>query len=108
MAPFLLITPIAMAAFVQNYCSSGLSKGTQATAVYLYPTAARSTGVGWVLGVSRAGALIGPIIVGLLLQMGWTPAQVFQACAGPLLLGAAALYLAKRQRQRTEAAQAAS
>jgi len=104
--PYLLIIPIAIAAFVQYYCSSGLSKGTYAMAVYLYPTALRPTGVGWVLGVSRIGAVSGPFVVGFLLQSGWTPNEVFHAMAVPLLLGAGALTLAKRNQARiTKAAE---
>ena len=40
---------------------------TGAMAVQLYPTAIRSTGIGWALGAGRSGSIIGPMLGGLVL-----------------------------------------
>ena len=45
--------------------------GMNALAAEVYPTAIRSTGVGWALGVGRIGSIIGPLVGGGLLALGW-------------------------------------
>jgi AAHS family 4-hydroxybenzoate transporter-like MFS transporter len=85
------VVVIAPAAFCLGYCVSGLQKGVSALAVEFYPPALRSTGLGWVLGVGRSGAILGPMVPGLLLQAGWKPAPVFYLMAVPLLLGGTAI-----------------
>jgi AAHS family 4-hydroxybenzoate transporter-like MFS transporter len=57
-----------------------------------YPTAIRSTGVGWALGIGRIGSIIGPVAGGALL--GWhlpTPSLFFCAAVPALIAAAAAL-----------------
>ncbi|WP_144146761.1 MFS transporter [Paraburkholderia sp. BCC1884] len=79
---------IAPAAFCLGYCVSGLQKGVSALAVEFYPPVLRSTGLGWVLGIGRSGAILGPMVPGFLMQSGWGPQQVFFLMALPLALGA--------------------
>jgi AAHS family 4-hydroxybenzoate transporter-like MFS transporter len=50
-----------------------------------YPTAIRSTGIGWALGIGRVGSILGPILGGYLLSYGSTR-QVFWAAAAPALI----------------------
>ncbi|WP_415774735.1 hypothetical protein [Paraburkholderia sp. J69-2] len=85
------VVVIAPAAFCLGYCASGLQKGVSALAVEFYPPALRSTGLGWGLGVGRRGAILGPMVPGLLLQAGWRPAPVFYLMAVSLLLGGTAI-----------------
>jgi AAHS family 4-hydroxybenzoate transporter-like MFS transporter len=82
---------IVPAAFCLGYCVSGLQKGISALAIAFYPPALRSTGLGWVLGVGRSGAILGPMLPGLLMQNGWPPAYIFYIMAVPLMLGGAAI-----------------
>jgi len=82
---------IAGCSFGSGFCTSGVQKGGNALCVYFYPTALRSTGLGWGLGVGRIGAIIGPLAVGYLLTAGWSAAAVFAATAMPMLLGALAI-----------------
>jgi AAHS family 4-hydroxybenzoate transporter-like MFS transporter len=51
-----------------------------------YPTAIRSTGVGWALGIGRIGSIVGPVLGGLLLARGTPIGQVFWAAAIPALI----------------------
>ena len=44
-----------------------------------YPTAIRSTGVGWALGIGRIGSIVGPVLGGLLLARGTPIGRVFWA-----------------------------
>lgn len=65
--------------------------GTQivasAYAGQFYPMAVRSTGVGLMLGVGRAGAILAPIVIGVLVGMALPLEQNFFAIAIPGVLG---------------------
>ena len=54
-------------AFGAGFCVSGGQTSANALAAVFYPTAVRSTGVGWALGVGRIGAIVGPVAAGWLL-----------------------------------------
>ena len=82
---------IAAASFGSGFCTSGVQKGGNALSIYFYPTALRSTGLGWGLGIGRIGAILGPLAVGYLLTSGWSSAAVFCAMAVPMLIGATAI-----------------
>jgi AAHS family 4-hydroxybenzoate transporter-like MFS transporter len=80
----------------------GAQLAMTALAADLYPTAARSTGVGWGLGIGRIGAVISPIIGGLVLAAGWTQPKLFAAAAIPALIcagGTVLMGLAERRRK---------
>jgi MFS transporter, AAHS family, 4-hydroxybenzoate transporter len=64
-----------------------------ALAATFYPTAIRSTGVGWALGVGRIGSIVGPMLGGLMLTLHWGPRQIFLAGAIPALCAAVATLL---------------
>ena len=64
-----------------------------ALAATFYPTAIRSTGVGWALGVGRIGSIVGPMLGGLMLTLRWGPRQILLAGAIPALCAAAATLL---------------
>jgi AAHS family 4-hydroxybenzoate transporter-like MFS transporter len=82
---------IAAASFGSGFCTSGVQKGGNALSVYFYPTALRSTGLGWGLGIGRIGAIVAPVSVGYLLTSGWSSAAVFGAMAALMLIGAVAI-----------------
>lgn len=46
-------------------------------AAMYYPTAIRSTGLGWALGMGRAGSVIAPLLGGLLLSLAWSKDSIF-------------------------------
>lgn len=54
----------------------GAQAGLNALAANFYPTAVRSTGIGWALGVGRVGSIVGPLLGGVFLKWGWTPGQI--------------------------------
>ncbi|ARG17644.1 TPA: aromatic acid/H+ symport family MFS transporter [Acinetobacter nosocomialis] len=58
-----------------------------------YPTALRSTGMGWASGVGRIGAIIGPVLTGALLTLE-LPHQInFLAIAIPGVIAALAIFM---------------
>jgi AAHS family 4-hydroxybenzoate transporter-like MFS transporter len=88
-APLIIIAVSTLVGF----CLSGGQKANNALSVYFYPTALRSTGLGWSLGIGRIGGVLGPFVAGLLLTAGWHPAELFYAAAAPMLIGAVAIAL---------------
>lgn len=82
-----------LAGFCTGFCVAGIQKSTNALAVYFYPTSLRSTGLGWGLGIGRAGAILGPSIAGNLFAMGWDTSTIFYAAMLPMVVGAAALHV---------------
>ena len=69
----------------------GGQAGLNALAASYYPTAVRSTGVGWALGIGRVGSIVGPMLAGILVSLDWTPAQIFLAGTIPALIAALAV-----------------
>ncbi|QJY48008.1 MFS transporter [Pseudonocardia broussonetiae] len=68
-----------------------------AYAAQFYPSSARSAGIGWALGIGRIGAIIGPLLGGVLLSAG-VPLHVnFLAFAVPGIIAAAALGLIRNR-----------
>ncbi len=49
----------------------GAQGGLNALAARFYPVSVRSTGVGWALGIGRIGSIVGPLIGGVFLSIGW-------------------------------------
>ena len=77
---------LMIATFLAGFGVVGAQIGMNALAAGLYPTAIRSTGVGWALGVGRIGSIIGPLAGGILLSFGWNAQSVVLVAAVPALL----------------------
>jgi len=61
--------------------------GLYAVSAKAYPTTARSTGIGWAIGVGRAGAVVGPLLVGYLVALGLDLVGISLLFTLPLVLG---------------------
>jgi AAHS family benzoate transporter-like MFS transporter len=66
---------------------------TYAYAGQFYPTAIRSTGIGWASGVGRSGAILAPIVIGTLVGMALPLQQNFMAIAIPAVIAAVSVSL---------------
>jgi AAHS family 4-hydroxybenzoate transporter-like MFS transporter len=88
------------ATFFAGFGVVGAQIGMNALAAGLYPTAIRSTGVGWALGVGRIGSIIGPLAGGVLLGLGWNAQSIVLIAAVPALLAGIAV-VALRGREPT-------
>lgn len=88
----LLLASVFCAGF---FLISSLVGSVGYTAAY-YPTAIRSTGVGWGMGVGRVGAIIGPLVAGALIALDWTTPALFYAAGAVTLIGAVATLLMPR------------
>ncbi|RDK11305.1 MFS transporter [Cupriavidus lacunae] len=72
-------------------CIIGGQPAVNALAATYYPTTLRSTGVGWSLGVGRVGSIVGPVVGGQLIGLGWSHATLFLAVAVPAAISAVML-----------------
>ena len=77
--------------FIAGWCVVGGQPGINALAGTFYPTSLRSTGVGWGLGIGRAGAIVGPVVGGEFMRRQWSTRDIFFAAAVPALVSTAAL-----------------
>ncbi|BCN38522.1 MFS transporter [Alicycliphilus denitrificans] len=72
--------------FVAGFMVIGGQPAINALAASYYPTALRTTGVGWSLGVGRIGSVLGPVVGGQLIALSWSQANLFHVVAIPSLL----------------------
>ena len=77
---------------------------TYAYAGQFYPTAARSTGIGWASGVGRSGAILAPIAIGTLVGMALPLQQNFVAIAIPAVIATIAVSLIRHERSASATA----
>jgi AAHS family 4-hydroxybenzoate transporter-like MFS transporter len=80
------------ATFMTGFGVVGAQIGMNALAAGTYPTAIRATGVGWALGVGRIGSIIGPVLGGVLLGMGWSASSLVLTAALPIVLASLAVF----------------
>jgi AAHS family benzoate transporter-like MFS transporter len=76
---------------------------TYAYAGQFYPTAIRSTGIGWASGVGRSGAILAPIVIGTLVGMALPLQQNFMAMAVPAVIAAISVALISHGKSATAA-----
>ncbi|MYM35257.1 MFS transporter [Duganella sp. FT94W] len=76
---------------------------TYAYAGQFYPTAVRSTGIGWASGVGRSGAILAPIVIGTLVGMALPLQQNFVAIAIPAVIAAVSVALISHRKSATPA-----
>jgi benzoate transport len=92
---FITTTSVPLLAFgsgvVVGMLVNGCIAGLYTVAPMTYEPGVRTTGVGWGIGVGRAGAILAPITVGALLDSGWKPPQLYIGVAVVVLLAAVAL-----------------
>lgn len=89
---FITTTSIPALAFlsgvVVGMLINGCVAGLYTVAPQTYAPEVRATGVGWGLGIGRVGAILAPILVGTLLDGGWSPTQLYIGVAVVVALAA--------------------
>jgi MFS transporter, AAHS family, 4-hydroxybenzoate transporter len=89
--PVFSIAVVFVLVFIAGWCVVGGQPGINALAATFYPTYLRSTGVGWGLGIGRAGAIVGPVVGGEFMRRRWSTRDIFLAAAVPALISTLAL-----------------
>jgi len=79
------------------FLAGALSIGAQMCVVGLgatfYETSVRATGVGWLMGTGRIGAILGPIVGGILIARNVTVPNLFLVAGGVSLAAALGVFL---------------
>ena len=92
------IVLVTVAIFASGFCIVGGQIASNALTATYYPTAIRSTGVGWALGIGRIGSIVGPLIGGVMLAHQVGAQSLFAVAAIPALVAAVAALLLARAR----------
>ncbi len=95
--PALMFVAGVAVGMLLNGCVTGIYTVTPQS----YPFRLRGTGVGVALGVSRFGAILGPVLVGYLVDNGWTPVALYVGCAGVMILTMLAILALQGPKRRT-------
>ncbi len=81
---------ITLFTWVSGFAVLGVQFGNNACSGLIYPTEARSNGVGFALGIGRLGAIMGPVIGGILLEQQMPIGELFAWASAPMAVGAIA------------------
>ena len=79
--------------FFAGFFGVGSQFSTQSVSTVFYPVKIRSTGIGWALGLGRAGTVVGPLWVGALLTASWSLENLFLVVAIPQLVALVAMLM---------------
>ncbi len=101
--PAVMVSVAAMflAIFLTGFSIIGGQPALNALAATYYPTALRSTGIGWSLGIGRIGSVVGPVLGGALMHLQWSSASLFAAAAVPACVSLAAIVAIHRAKVGT-------
>jgi AAHS family 4-hydroxybenzoate transporter-like MFS transporter len=83
---------VMAATFCAGFFTFGAQNSANAIAATRYPTAMRSSGIGWALGIGRTGQIVGPLIGGLLLSLHWGTSAILYVVAVPSVVAATAAF----------------
>jgi len=87
--------PVALTLFVALLIGVSLQGGYNGVwplAASLYPVECRATGIGWAIGIGRAGAFIGPLLGGYLMAANASLSSIFVIYCVPIALCAGAVW----------------
>ncbi|AZC23069.1 MFS transporter [Pseudomonas sessilinigenes] len=87
------ITLLATLVLIAGMCVNGAQSAMPSLAARFYPTQGRATGVSWMLGIGRFGAILGAWMGATLLGLGWSFEQVLTALVVPAVLATAAVVI---------------
>ncbi len=83
-------------AIVSGIGAVGVQSCVHAFAATFYPTLIRTTGVGWGVSVGRLGAIVSPLIGGMMLGAGWPVPRILLAVSVAPLMCLAAVEMLRR------------
>ena len=110
---YLLVNAVLLAVFVQFTANlplafalvlligifvNGCVAGLYALTPGIYNATQRVTGLGWGIGIGRAGAILSPLVAGRLIDAQWQPADLYLLFALSFVLATLAVWFLKPQR----------
>jgi len=87
------ITVLATLVLIAGMCVNGAQSAMPSLAARFYPTQGRATGVSWMLGIGRFGAILGAWMGATLLGLGWNFEQVLTALVIPAAVATTAVVI---------------
>jgi MFS transporter, AAHS family, 4-hydroxybenzoate transporter len=84
---------VALTVFGAGFCISGSQVGANALSAAFYPTASRATGVSWANAIGRSGSVLGSMVGGAMLGLGWGLPTVFTAVAVPAVIAGVSMFM---------------
>jgi MFS transporter, AAHS family, 4-hydroxybenzoate transporter len=106
--PGLPLGTLFVVVFLAGYGVAGGQTAINALSATYYPTDLRATGIGAGLGIGRIGAIIGPVVGGVLMSRHLPSQKLFQVAAVPALVSAVVMvamhWVLRAQTIRTEPA----
>ncbi|WP_339488244.1 MFS transporter [Pseudomonas sp. EL_65y_Pfl2_R95] len=87
------VTVLATLVLLAGMCVNGAQSAMPSLAARFYPTQGRATGVSWMLGIGRFGAILGAWMGATLLGLGWNFEQVLTALVVPAAIATAAVVI---------------
>ncbi len=100
----LLLLPLV---FCAGLCVVGTQTGLNALSGGLYPTYLRATSAGWTNGIGRIGAILGPLLGGVLISLDLQLSSIFVIVAIPSLCVAICIFTINRARPEGQSTQPA-
>jgi AAHS family 4-hydroxybenzoate transporter-like MFS transporter len=88
----LSLLSLMVCASVTGFFLIGAMIGLYTIAPALYPVGQRVTGIGWAIGIGRVGAILSPLIGGILLSYGLSSSQSMVFFAFPLLIASVVVW----------------
>jgi AAHS family 4-hydroxybenzoate transporter-like MFS transporter len=87
---------VDLAMFLGGFGVSIGSSAAVSLASFIYPTAARSTGIGLGMGIGRIGQILGPLFIAVLVSAQWVPGHILSTLAfGPVTAAVFVLILSR-------------
>ena len=84
---------LVVAVLIAGAGNTGAQPSLNALGATYYPTYLRSTGLGWCLGIGRAGSIVGPYVTGMFQAWMWSPQDIFMALTVPALISAVMIFM---------------
>lgn len=95
---------LSLLIFVSGMCINGAQNGLQAYSPAFYQTEIRATGVSWMHGIGRLGAILSSMLGGVIMLAAPGKGAIFLVLAVPACLAALAILLHKMNRQSGQSA----
>ena len=92
---------LTLLVLLMGYFVNAVNTGCYALATHFYPTQMRATGVSWVSGIGRLGAIVGAGFGAVIMGLNWGLSDVFMFLCFPPLIGIAAIQLKRVWEQRS-------
>ncbi|WP_412516804.1 MFS transporter [Actinomadura madurae] len=93
------LSGVLMVAIPLGLCINASMAGIYAIVPDLYPALIRTTAVGWAIGAGRLGAILAPLLAGMLLDRHWTAGNLLVLFTAPAVVAALAVLAVTRARR---------